>query len=331
MKYRKLGRTGLDVSEIGFGAWEIGGGLSSYGPIKDDVSRKTLQFAFDNGINFFDTSDSYGEGHSEELIGETLRNVREEIILASKVGCLPHSGREMIQDFSVNHIIESVDASLKRLQTDYIDLYQLHSPPIDVLSNSEILATLKDLQNKGLIKAIGISVRSPNDALLAIDKYNFDCIQVNLNLIDLRAIRNGLLDLAEMKNIGIIVRTPLCFGFLTGKYSEKTLFKKNDHRLNWPKQQLKTWSDSVKLFKSIYESKNMSPTQFALKFCLSYKNVSTTIPGMKHVQEVKENIIASDLKDLSKDELTLIDKIYESNVFFDDSLKRSSHHVVTCK
>ena len=136
MKYRKLGNTGLEVSEIGFGAWGIGG--DSYGTVDDDVSRKALRFAYDQGITLFDTSDIYGSGHSEELIGQVLKDVRGRIVIASKVGTLPHFGFTMPQDFSVKHIREALEASLRRLQSEYVDLYQLHSPPIEVLSQIEV-------------------------------------------------------------------------------------------------------------------------------------------------------------------------------------------------
>ncbi|UCG54864.1 MAG: aldo/keto reductase [Dehalococcoidia bacterium] len=322
MKYRKLGKTGLAVSEIGFGAWGIGGGSASYGPVNDDESKRTLQLAFDNGVTLYDTADSYGNGHSEELIGETFKNVRDKIIIATKVGCLPHREREMPQDFSVKYIRQSIEASLKRLQTDCIDLYQLHSPPVDILASDGFLKTLEDLKKEGKVKVIGVSARSPDDGLIAVKEYGFGCVQVNFNLIDHRVIENGLLDIAKRENVGIIVRTPLCFGFLTGDYSENTEFAPEDHRLNWPKEQLERWTRSVDLFASLCAGKNRTPAQLALRFCLSYEGVSTVIPGMMNRKEVEENVKSSDLEDLSEEELTTIRRIYETNVFFDPSLKR---------
>jgi len=320
MKYRKLGNTGIIVSEIGYGTWGLGG--DSYGPADDIVSKNALLYAYKQGITFFDTSDTYGDGHSEELIGKTLKHVRNKIIIATKVGCLPHTGREMPQDFSTDHIKKCIKGSLKRLQTNYIDLYQLHSPPIEALKNNELLNTLKKLKKNGLIRAIGISARSPNDALIAIQKYDFDCVQVNFNLIDLRAYKNGFLNLAEKKNIGVIARTPFCFGFLTGKISDKTSFSTNDHRSNWSNEQIKRWSNAPYLFESLYIQKKISPSQLALKFCLTFKNISTVIPGMMNSKEVKENIKSSDIDNLSDNELSFIEKIYKTHNFFDVSLKK---------
>lgn len=321
MKYRKLGKTGLMISEIGFGAWGIGGGLASYGPVDDTTSINALKYAFENGINFFDTSDTYGSGHSEELIGKALNDMRDKVVIATKVGCLPHSGPQMPQDFSVNHIKKSIKGSLKRLKTDYIDLYQLHSPPLETLKNDETFNTLNRLKKEGVIGAIGISTRSPDDALIAIEKYDYDCVQINFNLIDLRAIENGLIELAGDKQIGVIGRTPFCFGFLTGKISEKTNFSPDDHRLNWPKKQLKQWSNAISLFEKLYSSKKWTPSHLALKFCLSFKNISTVIPGMMNNGEIKENIKSSDLDDLSEEDINIIKNIYKTHEFFDVSLK----------
>ena len=312
MKYRRLGETGLMVSKIGFGAWGIGG--DSYGPTDDNESIRTLQCAFDNGINFYDTSDSYGNGHSEELIGKALKPVRDNTVIATKVGCLPHNGPEMPQDFSVKYIRQSLEKSLRRLQSDHIDLYQLHSPPADVLTNNEVIKTLEDFKKQGKVRAIGASVRSPSDGLSAAN--SFDCIQVNFNLIDHRLLESGLLDLAVKRDIGIIARTPFVFGFLTGKYSENTKFASGDHRLNWPKEQLACWADSTSLFTSLCEVENCTPAQLALRFCLSYDGISAVIPGMMKPWEVEENIKSGDMDNLSAEEISTIKKLYESREFF---------------
>ena len=324
MKYRELGKTGLSVSEIGFGTWGLGGGPCSYGPVDDQESIETLKYAYQTGVNFFDTSDAYGNGHSEEIVGTALKDLRKKVIIASKVGCLPHSGREMPQDFSASHIRKSIETSLKRLQTDYLDLYQLHSPLLKDLENPEVLETLQALKKEGKIRAFGISVRSPQDGLIAIEKYGYESVQVNFNLIDQRAVESGLFDLAKKEKTGIIARTPFCFGFLTDKYSPDTTFDENDHRRNWPKAQIERWIESAKLFDSLCKSKGQSHAQLALKFCLAYDSVSTVIPGMMNIEQVKENTKSSDLTDLSPEDLAIIKKIYQAHDFFDPSLRRVS-------
>lgn len=319
MKYRKLGDTGLEVSEVGFGAWGIGG--NSYGPVDDDVSKEALRLAFDLGVTFYDTSDLYGSGHSEELIGEVLKDVREEIFIATKGGTLFH----MPQDFSPKHIRKAIEASLKRLQTDYIDLYQLHSPPIDLLNqNDDIIQTLESLQREGKIREIGISVRSPDDGLIAIEKFGFKVVQVNFNLIDQRAMENGLLYLSKKENVGIIVRTPLGFGYLAGNMKGNEKFEGIDHRKNWPVEQLRRWAKAHTLFSFLNQDKNRTPAQLALKFCLTYESVSTVIPGMMNCNEVRENVMVSELPPLTEEELLRIKLIYESNIFYNPSSKKGS-------
>lgn len=322
MKYRKLGNTGIEVSEIGFGTWGLGG--NSYGPVDDNVSKAALRFAFDSGITFYDTSDLYGNGHSEEVLGDALHDVRDKIIIATKVGALPHTGFYMPQDFSPLHIRQGLEASLARLRTDYVDLYQLHSPPVEILrQNGQIIATLQTLKDAGKIRSYGISVRSPDDGLVAIKEFDFETIQVNFNLIDHRSIENGLLDLAKNENKGIIVRTPLCFGYLTGKLHGNERFKGIDHRINWPIEQLQRWAKAPDLFSFLNQEKNRTPAQLALRFCLHHKSVSTVIPGMMNCNEVRENIEASNMLALSEEEMSQIKMIYNSNIFYDKSFKKT--------
>lgn len=318
MKYRRLGATGLQVSEIGFGGWGIGGsvnGAVAYGPTDDNESKLALQRAFDLGITFYDTSDFYGFGHSEELIGQALKKVRPEVIIATKVGLLDAKGT---QDFSPKHIRQAVEASLRKLQTDYIDLYQLHSPSVDVVGRDDgISSAMQSLQAQGKIRAFGISVRSPDDGLVAVTRFGFRCIQVNFNLIDQRAVENGLFALCAKEDVGVIVRTPLCFGFLTGQYSASDGFDTFDHRRAWSPEQIQRWTEGYGIFSGVLiDCKNQTPAQLALRFCLSYPCVSTVIPGMLSRKHVEENVAASQLDMLAKTELLKIAEVYRQKEFF---------------
>ena len=243
MRYRQLGATGIRVSEIGFGAWGIGGdakGAVAYGPVDEDESRRALLKAVELGVNFFDTSDFYGFGHSEEVLGKALHPVRSTVAIATKVGFLNAAGE---QDFSTAHIERSLEASLRRLQTDYVDLYQLHSPPLGLLkSDGGIVNTLERLKSTGRIRAFGLSLRAPDDGLPAVRELGFECLQVNFNLLDQRAVANGLFDLCSERNVGVIVRTPLVFGFLTGRYSAAEDFDPSDHRRRWRPEKIVRWS-----------------------------------------------------------------------------------------
>jgi aryl-alcohol dehydrogenase-like predicted oxidoreductase len=317
MRYRQLGSTGIRVSEIGFGAWGIGGdtqGAVAYGPTSDQESRLALRRAFEAGVTFFDTADLYGFGHSEEVLGAALADVRSQVVIASKVGMLDMQGA---QDFSPGHITAAIDRSLRRLGTDYIDLYQLHGPAIELLDrDSQILSCMQDLQRDRKIRAFGISVRSPEDGLAAVTKLGIKCLQVNFNMLDQRAIENGLFDLCRERGVGVIVRTPLCFGFLTGQYSAGGQFDPTDHRSRWSAAQREKWAGAYQLFASALQNpRAQTPAQFALRFCLSFPAVSTVIPGMLTTVHVEENIRASEFGGLLDSERDAIISIYRQQDF----------------
>ena len=319
MRYRKLGRTDLMVSEIGFGTWGLGG--DSYGPVNDDVSRQALRLAFDLGITFYDTSDLYGNGHSEEILGDSFRDCRDNVVIATKVGTLPHTGFYMPQDFSEASIMRSIDASLQRLKTDWVDLYQLHSPHIGLPNWDEITATLERIKQIGKIRAYGISVRSPADAKIAVEQLGFSVVQVNFNLIDQRASETGLFNFCREKQVGVIARTPLCFGYLSGKLTGDEEFQGRDHRANWPREQLRRWAKSPEFFSPLNENKQRTLVQLALQFCLSDYAVSTVIPGMMSCEEVRENTAIADMPPLTPQEATTIREIYQRQIFYDPKAK----------
>jgi aryl-alcohol dehydrogenase-like predicted oxidoreductase len=318
MKYRNLGKTGFNISEIGFGAWGIGGlsegEATSYGKTDDNKSKMALIKAYEIGINFYDTSNIYGDGHSEELIGDIFKNNRDKIIIASKVGFLKHNSQ---QEFTKKNIENCIHGSLKRLNTDYLDLYQLHSAPLDILKrSSEALDTLLELKEIKKIRAIGISARSPEEGTLIAKNYPFESIQINFNLVDQRAVESGFMDICQEKGIGVIVRTPLCFGFLSGKYKNYQ-FDKEDHRSAWNKEQRAIWANAPNLFLNAVDDKiNQTNSQIALRYCLSYPAVSTVIPGMLNEKEVIENSQASELGVLKKEEILRLEKVYRENKFF---------------
>ncbi|MGD0977367.1 MAG: aldo/keto reductase [Minisyncoccia bacterium] len=316
MKYRNLGLTGIKVSEIGFGAWGIGGlskGATSYGPTNDKESEKALLRAFELGVNFFDTANIYGEGHSEELLGKVFKKNRHRIVIATKAGYFAHNSPS---DYSPANLRGSLKQSLRRLKTDYVDLYQLHDASIDIFKNGdETISTLKKLKKEGKIRAYGISVNSPNDGIAAIDKFGFPVVQVNFNMIDQRVLDCGLMDLVSKKNVGLIARTPFCFGFLTGKFSSG-MFGKRDHRSTWPEKQRQVWSHAPLLFSDIAKREKSTPAQLALRYCLSFKPISSVIPGMLTEKEVNENLQAGILGPLRWNILKKIRIIYNSEPFF---------------
>ena len=322
MKYRRFGKTDLQVSEIGFGTWGLGG--DSYGPVDDNVSLAALERAFELGINFYDTSDLYGDGHAEKILGRAIANKREKVIITSKVGNLPHKQFFMPQDFSAAHITKGLDASLQRLNTDHIEIYLLHSPDVNILDWDEALGAMQTLKAQGKIRAFGLSARSPADAKKAISEYGIDIVEVNFNLIDQRAIEEGLLDLCAQKDVALIARTPLCFGYLTGKLSGDEDFKGEDHRAKWPKEQLRRWAEAPALFRPLAESRAWSLPELAIKFCISFPAIATVIPGMMTPHEVEEDSRISDLPTLSNSDIEQAKRIYRSHDFYDRSIKQKA-------
>lgn len=328
MRYRKLGKTNIEVSEVGFGALGIGGvgrDIASYGPTDDEESFRALKRAYDLGITFYDTAPSYGNGHSEEILGRAFHGMRDKVVLASKVGFVslerPNDLDAIRGSFSPGEMRRSLEGSLRRLETDYLDLLQLHDPVLDVLrSDPEILETLAVLQQEGKIRAFGVSLKSPAEGAAAINEFDAPAIQINFNMIDQRALENGLLDLAQARGVGVVARTPFNYGFLTGKYSSLQ-FDPQDHRARWPEAQLKVWAQAPELFLGLNRGKTRTPAQLALQFCLSHPAISTVIPGMLSVREVDENVSAIDADPITPDETEAIRAIYSAHDFF---IKRKS-------
>ena len=320
MNFRQLGATGIAVSEIGFGTWGLGG--DSYGPIGAGEAKAVLCEALDRGVTFFDTSDFYGAGQSETLLGEVMPAARDRIVIATKAGLLLHRGFEMRYDFSPAHIRRCLEGSLRRLRTDYVDVFLLHSPErVHMEQGEELIATLEAFKEEGKVRATGLSALSPLDARWAIERFPFDVAEVNFNLIDQRAEDDGFLGLAGERKVGVVVKTPLCFGYLGGHLDGDADFEGQDHRTNWPREQLARWARSPDLFSHLHEERGRTSAQLALLYCLSSDVVSTVIPGMMRTEEVRENVGTCDLAPLSGEELQEIGKIYDGNTFYDGKAK----------
>jgi len=224
MQYRPLGRTGYDVSTISFGAWAIGG---SWGTVDDDESLAALHTAIDKGINFIDTADVYGDGRSERLIAQVLKERSQDIIVATKAGrrLNPH----VADGYNRENLTAFIERSLKNLDVDALDLVQLHCPPTDVYYRPEVFAVLDDLKQQGKIKHYGVSVEKVEEALKAIEYPGVETVQIIFNMFRLRPA--GLFfEQAKKQNVGILARVPLASGLLTGKFSRSSTFAQDDHR-----------------------------------------------------------------------------------------------------
>jgi hypothetical protein len=320
MIFNKFANSDVKISSIGFGTWALGSNKATgYGKINIREAINTIHKSIEKKINFFDTSNLYGNGYSEEILGKIFYKRRDNVFIASKGGCLPHKTLYMPQDFSGKALDLSLDGSLKRLKTDYLDLFQLHSPTIEHFEKKNCIDTLIKYKKTGKCKFIGISARTPNDALYFLKKYPIDSLQVNFNLIDQRALDINLFKIAKKKRVSVIVRTPLVFGFLSGKVNYKKIVDKNDIRLLFPKEQLEIWQNSIKLFLKIKE-KNITKTQFALKYCLSFSGVTTVIPGMINQKQLIENTNLNIFKKMKNEKLK-IRQIYKNNNFYFEKLR----------
>lgn len=317
MHYRTLGKTGILVSEIGFGCWGIGGtahGGMAYGATDDTVSLQALEKALDLGITFFDTSNLYGAGHSEVLLGKATRKCRDKVIIATKGG---FTDKGDTQDWSPFALRSSLEGSLQRLNTDYVDLLQLHSPEIAALEDGALFELLKGFVTEGKIRSWGVSVRSPEDAKYLLGRFygEIPVLQVNFSAVDQRALECGLLAASLAQQVGVVARTPLCFGFLTGQYQAIT-FDKGDHRARWSSKQIKLWADAYRKFISEEcDLSDQTAAQLALRYCISFPSISCTIPGMLTPSHVLENASASGLGPLPSTTLSYFQKVYRGNEF----------------
>lgn len=319
MKYRTLGRTGIHVSEIGFGAWAIGG--ASYGTTRDEDSLKALATAWEHGVNFFDTADTYGNGHSEELIGKFLQGKREKAVIATKGGWdFYHGGVK--KNFDPDYIRFACNQSLKRLQTDWIDIYQLHNPTLEMIEAGEIFQVLDELKSAGKIRFYGVSIYVPHEALAVIRSGKADTIQLIFNLIDQRQAGEVFPE-AQAKGTGIIVREPLACGLLTGKYTAESRFPKNDHRNRWIRERMANDLKKLERLKSLLPPDRISLVPAALEFVLSFEAVSVVIPGAKTKAQVLEQVQASENPRLGPAEISLLRQTYEQEEIFQAGFQRT--------
>jgi aryl-alcohol dehydrogenase-like predicted oxidoreductase len=308
MIYRTFGKLGWKVSEIGFGAWAIGGDM--WGPQDDAESIRALHRAVDLGVNFIDTAQGYGKGHSEEIIGKFLRERRQEIHVATKIPAKPGTPWPIAPEadvapfFPAPYIIEECEKSLRRLGRDYVDLYQFHTWAAGFNVCDEWFEAMSRLKEQGKIRAIGVSVpdTTPENVIGSLARERVDAVQVIYNIFE-RSPEWNLFPVCEKLGIGVIVRVPFDEGALTGKYTVDTTFPHGDVRRHYFRG--KNLSAVVRRVEMIKEFKNqhvgnMPMSEFALRFCLTHKAVSTVIPGIRNAAQAEQNVAASNGRALSK-------------------------------
>jgi aryl-alcohol dehydrogenase-like predicted oxidoreductase len=319
MQYRELGRTGWQVSTVSFGAWAIGG---SWGSVDDQESLAALHKAIDCGVNFIDTADVYGDGHSERLVAQILKERKEEIHVATKAGRRldPH----VAGGYNRENLTAFVERSLKNLDTEAIDLLQLHCPPTEVYYMPETFGVLDNLVQAGKLQHYGVSVEKVEEALKAIEFPNVKTVQIIFNIFRQRPADLFFKE-ALRKKIGIIVRVPLASGMLTGKLNKQSTFEKDDHRAfnrhgeSFDRGETFAGVDYETGLQVVDQLRPLVPEgwsmpQFALRWILMHEAVSCTIPGAKNPKQAADNASASDLPEISADALEEINKIYQNKI-----------------
>jgi aryl-alcohol dehydrogenase-like predicted oxidoreductase len=319
MQYRELGRTGWKVSAVSFGAWAIGG---AWGRVEDSESLAALHRAVELGVNFFDTADVYGDGRSERLVAQLRREHKGQIYITTKAGrrLNPHTA----DGYNRKNLSAFVERSLKNLDTDTIDLLQLHCPPIEVYYRPEVFGVLDDMVKAGKIRYYGASVERVEEALKAIEFPNVQSVQLIFNMFRHRPAEL-FFEQAKKRKVGILARVPLASGMLTGKLKSDSTFEPDDHRqFNRHGEQFdrgETFSgvDYEVGLKAVEKLKALCPAgmtmvQFALRWILMFDAVTCAIPGAKRPSQADENFAAADLPALSKKTMSDVRSLYDSHI-----------------
>lgn len=319
MNYRPFGRTGWQVSEISFGAWAIG---SAWGEVSDEDALAALRAAIDHGVNLIDTADVYGDGRSERLIAQVLKERSEQVYIVTKAGRRldPH----VAAGYNRENLTAFIERSLGNLGVEALDLVQLHCPPTEVYYMPEVFGILDDLAAAGKIKFYGVSVEKVEEALKAIEYPNVQSVQIIFNIFRQRPAEL-FFGLAKQRQVGILARVPLASGLLTGKMTRQTTFPADDHRnFNRYGQAFdvgETFSgvDYDVALEAVEQLRPLVPpgatmAQFALRWILMFDAVSCAIPGAKNPQQASQNAQAADLPPLSDDVMAQIRAIYDAQI-----------------
>ncbi|MDX8045130.1 aldo/keto reductase [Gracilibacillus sp. S3-1-1] len=319
MHYRQLGKTDMKVSELSFGTWAIGG---SWGQTSDKEALNGLALAMDHGVNFFDTADVYGDGHSEELLAKATKGKEDKIYIATKF-CRAGDIHDPAT-YSEESVTNYVENSLRRLQREQLDLLQIHCPPTDIIRDGTVFGVLDKLQEQGKIRHYGVSVETVEEGLLAMENPNVAALQVIFNIFRQKPVTE-LFPVAKEKNVGILARVPLASGLLTGKFNESHQFEADDHRhfnQNGEEFNVGETFAGLPFAKGVELSKQLewiaegrgNMTRAALKWILSHEAISSVIPGFKTVKQVEDNLAAVDVPAYSEQELAKLQAFYTKEV-----------------
>ena len=306
MHQRKLGNTGLTVSEIGMGTWELGG--REWGDIGETDAVDLLRYAFERGITYYDTADQYGGGRAERLLGEAFSALGDRVVIATKLGYeldsdgwISHGWEHPSFNVSPDYIRSSVEGSLTRLKRDVIDIYQFHSsPPADAWDDA--FGTMEELKTEGKIRFYGMGLGSEADALKAIAETCISSLMLTYNILT-QEMATPVMETAAEKGVAIVVRQPLSSGLLSGQLGPDTVFAENDYRKTWSREKFLADLARVEQVKSIVGNTARSLPQAALKFILAHPTVSCVVPGMMTPAQVDDGVATSGAPPLPPDVL----------------------------
>jgi aryl-alcohol dehydrogenase-like predicted oxidoreductase len=323
MKYRKLGKSGISVSEIGFGAWTIGMDWWNK-KIDDDEAIRMLKKAYDLGINFYETADVYGKGKSERLLAQAFKDVHnDDIIYSTKWGYDIYNAEqighnELPQKHNPEFLHHALQQSMNRLLVDHIDVYSLHNPKMTAILDDQLFESLDSLVKAGKIRshgvALGPAIGWEEEGLIALQKRNITCLQTVYNILEQDPARS-FFDQASLNEVGLLVRVPDASGVLTGKVNERTVFDKNDHRNTRKRDWILQAIRKVEKLKPLSDSNGWDITQLAIKFILSQKVVSVVLPTVVDMEEIEMFAQMSDGKYLTNSELSQITELYNNSFF----------------
>ncbi|GAB3931732.1 aldo/keto reductase [Kribbella albertanoniae] len=314
METRKLGRTGRDVGVVGLGAWQLG---ADWGSVDESQALAVLRSAVEGGVTFIDTADVYGDGRSERLVGQILKE-HEGLTVATKMG---RRVEQLPENYNPANFRAWNDRSRQNLGVDTIDLVQLHCPPTPVYSTDAVFDDLDAMVDEGRIAAYGVSVETCAEALTAIARPNVASVQIILNALRLKPL-DEVLPAAQEAGVGIIARVPLASGLLSGKYDENTVFAADDHRTYNRHGEAfdvgETFS-GVDFGTGLEAVRRLMPwlpagatmAQFALRWIIDQPGVSVVIPGARNPQQVAGNVAAAALPELTTDQQTAVQEIYD--------------------
>ena len=320
MKYRMLGKTGFEISEVSLGTWQVGGRWGS--PFSDSNAEEILNRAIDLGVNFIDTADVYGDGLSEAAVGRVVRSRSEEVYVATKCGrqISPH----VSEGYTPEVLEKYVHDSLRNTQLETLDLIQLHCPPTEVYYRPEIFALFDRLKQQGKIRNLGVSVEKIEEAIKAIQYPNVTTVQIIFNMFRRRPAEL-FFSLAQERNVGIIVRVPLASGLLTGKFDRSTTFDPDDHR-NYNREgasfdkgetfsgvDFETGLEAVEALKKLFPDPENLPA-YALRWVLMFDEVSCVIPGASKLRHVASNVGAVELPPLTGEQMAGVQAVYEKYI-----------------